>query len=99
MLRANNLQKRDDLVVSKRFRNSTYHIFRTQLMTKLIKGGVEDACRWIKNTRVQLFDKKLLLFPIVENYHYSLMVVANPGHVMKVHDPDAGARSNTHWPG
>ena len=95
----NDVQNRDDLFAMKWFKNSKYHIFSTHLMSKLINGGVEDACGWIKSTRVQLFDKKLLLFPIVDENHYSLMVVAHPGHVMKLHDPDAGAGSNTHWPG
>lgn len=51
-----------------------------------------------KKKGVQLLDMDLLLFPIVDNGHYSLIVVAHPGLAMMVIENE-NATGNTNWPG
>lgn len=103
MIRFNNLPQMPHLVEQDAKKNEkvNYHIFTCQFMVQLIGEGVEGVSRWIdkiKKRGVQLLDMDLLLFPIVDNGHYSLIVVAHPGLAMMVIENE-NATGNTNWPG
>jgi Ulp1 family protease len=43
----------------------------------------ENVKAWIKKTKLDIFDKRLLLVPIHEEYHWYLAAILNPGAILK----------------
>jgi len=79
------------------FKNNNYYVFSIQHTTKLREDGPEYVVeRILPKIGVELFDCKLLLFPLVDQNHYSLMVVANPVFAERVYEHCSSTRP---WPG
>ena len=77
--------------------NNNYYVFSIQHTTKLREDGPKYVVeRILPNIGVDLFDCKLLLFPLVDQNHYSLMVVANPVFAERVYE---NCSSTKPWPG
>ena len=77
--------------------NNNYYVFSIQHTTKLREVGPEYVVdRFLPKIGVKLFDCKLLLFPLVDQNHYSLMVVANPAFAERVYE---NCSSTKPWPG
>ena len=57
--------------------NSPIHAFSTHFLAGVMTNGYTDSLqRWLK--RVNIFEKKLLLFPVHLGHHWSLIAVLNP---------------------
>ena len=79
------------------FKNNNYYVFSIQHTTKLREVGPEYVVdQFLPKIGVKLFDCKLLLFPLVDQNHYSLMVVANPVFAERVYE---NCSSTKPWPG
>lgn len=77
--------------------NNNYYVFSIQHTTKLREDGPKYVVdRILPRIGVDLFDCKLLLFPLVDQNHYSLMVVANPAFAERVYE---NCSSTKPWPG
>ena len=77
--------------------NNNYYVFSIQHTTKLREDGPEYVVEhFLPRIGVDLFDCKLLLFPLVDQNHYSLMVVANPAFAERVYE---NCSSTKPWPG
>jgi Ulp1 family protease len=67
-------------------KQSRVHAFNCQFYTKLQeKRNVKDNChglvaRWTK--KFNLFDKDFIFIPVNKSMHWSLAVIAYPGHIM-----------------
>jgi hypothetical protein len=65
---------------------SRVHAFSCQFYTKLLeKSNEKDDChalvaRWTK--KFNLFEKDFIFIPVNESMHWSLAVIAHPGHIM-----------------
>ena len=79
------------------FKNNNYYVFSIQHTTKLREVGPEYVVdQFLPKIGVKLFDCKLLLFPLVDQNHYSLMVVANPAFAERVYER---CSKTMPWPG
>jgi Ulp1 family protease len=58
-------------------------------MTIMKDTSIEAASKWIKNKNIEVFEKKLLFFPINADSHWSLGVVVNPGLIENSFDNDS----------
>ena len=77
--------------------NNNYYVFSIQHTTKLREDGPEYVVEhFLPRIGVDLFDCKLLLFPLVDQNHYSLMVVANPAFAERVYE---NCSKTMPWPG
>lgn len=57
--------------------SSPIHAFSTHFLAGVMTNGYTDSLqRWLK--RVNIFEKKLLLFPVHLGHHWSLIAVLNP---------------------
>ena len=57
---------------------SKVHICSTYLLSGVVNDGYNSSYqRWLKN--VNIFDKKIVLFPVHFAHHWSLIAVLNPG--------------------
>ena len=57
-------------------------------MTKLKDGGITAIASWTENKNINVFDKKLVFFPVNADLHFSLCVVVNPGLIATNLDRD-----------
>ncbi|KIY71726.1 cysteine proteinase [Cylindrobasidium torrendii FP15055 ss-10] len=60
------------------------HVFSPFFYGKFNKGpdGYQNVRRW--TSKVNIFDKKLLIVPINENYHWYLAVIYQPQHTLRL---------------
>lgn len=68
------------------------YIFSTYFCTKLLKEGVSTVQRWTLRKQVDIFSKKLLLFPVnIENTHWMLLVLvnSNSNKISTINDRDS----------
>jgi hypothetical protein len=57
--------------------NSDVHVFSSYFISAVMANGYNKSLqRWLK--KVNIFEKKLLLFPIHAGYHWSLIAVISP---------------------
>ena len=66
--------------------SSPFHFFGSQFYTQFDKNGYKGVETWTK--KIKLFEKKLVFIPIIKGYHWSLLVLVNPGAVTDIHDFD-----------
>lgn len=58
-------------------RTSSIHICSTYFLSGVVNEGYNDSYqRWLKN--VNIFDKRIILFPVHLAHHWSLVIVVNP---------------------
>ncbi|KAL7578136.1 hypothetical protein ACA910_012582 [Epithemia clementina (nom. ined.)] len=60
---------------------SNTHFFTTHFYTTLAKKGVAGVKNWTQKKGIDVFTKKFVFFPINKNFHWSLAVAVNPGHI------------------
>jgi hypothetical protein len=66
--------------------NSEYHIFDSSFLYNLHYGGYNDVKKY--TSKVDVFQKHVLLMPMCTNLHWILYVVVNPHQCGKVLDND-----------
>ena len=73
---ANNVQKHPDLVPRFGYRDKSYFVFETHWRDFVLKDGAEAIRKWYDET---ILDHDLLIFPICDVGHWSVIIVVNPG--------------------
>ena len=68
---------------------SNVQFFSSHLMTIMKDNSIEAASKCIQNININVFEKKLLFFPINADSHWSLGVVVNPGLIENSFDNDS----------
>ena len=61
---------------------SNTHFFTTHFYTTLSELGVSAVQNWTQRKGINVFDKKMVFFPINKNFHWSLAVAVNPGAIL-----------------
>jgi Ulp1 family protease len=69
--------------------NMEIHIFSAHFFSKLVDGGPQAVENWTRKRGVDVFTKCVVLIPIVEDLHWSLCVLLNPGQVMNALNTEA----------
>ncbi len=72
--------------------NLETHVFTSHFFTKLAEDGPGAVENWTSKRGVDIFTKQVVVIPIVEELHWSLCIILNPGHVrnaMKTEDLSA----------
>jgi Ulp1 protease family, C-terminal catalytic domain len=67
---------------------SMMHIFSTQFYTQLVCIGPQGVTNWTARKNINIFEKKLLFIPINKSLHWSMVVVVNPLHIVKMEHPE-----------
>ena len=60
---------------------STIHTFTSHFMSELHDNGVESVHSWTAKKGINVFNKRIVMFPINEDMHWSLFVLLNPAAI------------------
>ena len=60
--------------------SSKYHFFASHFYTHFERSGYKGVQSWTR--KINLFEKKLVFIPINKEYHWSLLVIVNPGSIV-----------------
>ena len=60
---------------------SSIHIFSTHFFSHLTTSGLPQVESWTRSRNIDIFQKKIVIIPINEQSHWSLVVIVNPGEI------------------
>ena len=60
---------------------SNIHIFTSHFTSTLLDGGVDAIKSWTANKNINVFEKDMILLPINESDHWTLLSIVNPGNI------------------